>query len=202
MKTYGNTIEEARADLFALYYLADDKLIELGLVPDKQAYKSQYYTYIMNGLLTQLARIKPGNDIEEAHMRDRALIARWCYEEGNSIRLVTKNGKTFVVIDDYRALRSLFGTLLAEVQRIKSEGDYYAAKEMVEKYAVKIDVELHSEILERYARLNLAPYKGFLNPVMKPVHDDNGDIVDITIDYTETYTEQMLRYSRQYATLI
>ena len=156
----------------------------------------------MNGLLTQLARIKPGNGIEEAHMRDRALIARWCYEEGNSIRLVTKNGKTFVVIDDYRALRSLFGTLLAEVQRIKSEGDYYAAKEMVEKYAVKIDVELHSEILERYARLNLAPYKGFLNPVMKPVHDDNGDIVDITIDYTETYTEQMLRYSRQYATLI
>ena len=202
LKTYGNTIEEARADLFALYYLADDKLIELGLVPDKQAYKSQYYTYIMNGLLTQLARIKPGNDIEEAHMRDRALIARWCYEEGNSIRLVTKNGKTFVVIDDYRALRSLFGTLLAEVQRIKSEGDYYAAKEMVEKYAVKIDVELHSEILERYARLNLAPYKGFLNPVMKPVHYDNGDIVDITIDYTETYTEQMLRYSRQYATLI
>lgn len=202
LKTYGNTIEEARADLFALYYLADDKLVELGLVPDKQAYKSQYYTYIMNGLLTQLARIKPGNGIEEAHMRDRALIARWCYEEGNSIRLVTKNGKTFVVIDDYRALRSLFGTLLAEVQRIKSEGDYYAAKEMVEKYAVKIDVELHSEILERYARLNLAPYKGFLNPVMKPVHDDNGDIVDITIDYTETYTEQMLRYSRQYATLI
>lgn len=202
LKSYGNTIEEARADLFALYYIADYKLVELGLTPDEHAYKSQYYTYIMNGLLTQLTRIKPGNDIEETHMRNRALIAYWCYENGNAIRLVKQDGKTFVAIDDYSALRSLFAKLLAEIQRIKSEGDYSVAKRLVEKYSVKVDKKLHFEIIERYKKLNLAPYKGFLNPVMKPVFNDQGDIMDIKIDYTENYTDQMLRYSRQYATLI
>lgn len=202
LKSYGNTIEEARADLFALYFIADDRLIELGLVPDKDAYKSQYYTYIMNGLLTQLTRIKPGNNIEEAHMRNRALIAHWCYENGDAIRLTKKDGKLFVVIDDYPALRMLFAKLLAEIQRIKSEGDYLAARNIVERYAVKVDKEIHSEILNRYERLDLAPYKGFLNPVMIPVLDNRGEIVDVKLDYTENYTDQMLRYSRQYATLI
>ena len=202
LKSYGNTIEEARADLFALYFIADDKLIELGLVPDKDAYKSQYYTYIMNGLLTQLTRIKPGHNIEEAHMRNRALIAHWCYENGDAIRLTKKDGKLFVVIDDYPALRMLFAKLLAEIQRIKSEGDYLAARNIVERYAVKVDKEIHSEILNRYERLDLAPYKGFLNPVMIPVLDNRGEIVDVKLDYTENYTDQMLRYSRQYATLI
>lgn len=202
LKSYGNTIEEARADLFALYFIADDKLIELGLVPDKDAYKSQYYTYIMNGLLTQLTRIKPGHNIEEAHMRNRALIAHWCYENGDAIRLTKKDGKLFVVIDDYPALRMLFAKLLAEIQRIKSEGDYLAARNIVERYAVKVDKEIHSEILNRYERLDLAPYKGFLNPVMIPMLDNRGEIVDVKLDYTENYTDQMLRYSRQYATLI
>lgn len=202
LKAYGNTIEEARADLFALYYIADEKLVELGLTPDSVAYQSQYYTYIMNGLMTQLTRIKQGNDIEEAHMRNRALIAHWCYENGNVIKLVKRDGKTFVEIKDYKALRSLFAQLLAEIQRIKSEGDFEAARELVEKYAVKVDGELHKEVLERYNRLNLAPYKGFINPVMSPVKDEKGEITDIIIDYTEGYSDQMLRYSRQYGTLI
>ena len=202
LKSYGNTIEEARADLFGLYYIADEKLVELGLTPDVEAYKSQYYTYVMNGLMTQLTRIKPGHDIEEAHMRNRALIARWCYDNGTAIEMVRRNGKTFVAINDYEALRALFAQLLAEIQRIKSEGDYEAAKALVEKYAVKVDGELHTEVLERYRRLNLAPYKGFLNPVMTPVTGDDGEITDISIDYTEGYSEQMLRYSRQYGTLI
>ncbi|MDD7318892.1 MAG: dihydrofolate reductase [Prevotella sp.] len=202
LKAYGNTIEEARADLFALYYIADEKLVELGLVPDREAYKSQYYTYIMNGLLTQLTRIKPGNNIEEAHMRNRALIAHWCYENGKAIRLTRKDGKLFVAIDDYSALRDLFAILLAEIQRIKSEGDYAAARNIVERYAVKVDPEIHFEILERYERLDLAPYKGFLNPVMSPVLDGKGEIIDIELDYTESYTDQMLRYGRQYGTLI
>ena len=202
LKTYGNTIEEARADLFGLYYIADEKLVELGLTPNTEAYKSQYYTYVMNGIMTQLTRIKPGNDIEEAHMRNRALIARWCYDNGTAIEMIKRDGKTYISINDYEALRSLFAQLLAEIQRIKSEGDYEAAKSLVEKYAVKVDTELHAEILERYKRLNLAPYKGFLNPVMTPVNDDEGEITDISIDYTEGYTQQMLRYSKQYGTLI
>ena len=201
LKAYGSTIEEARADLFALYYMADEKMLELGLLPDKEAYKSQYYTYIMNGMMTQLVRIKPGNKIEEAHMRNRALIARWCYEKGcgeGVVELVSRNDKTFVRINSYEKLRSLFATLLAEIQRIKSEGDYDAACELVEKYAVDIDPVLHDEIIRRYERLNLAPYKGFINPVLKPVLDDNGEITDIDVNYTETYTAQMLRYGREF----
>ena len=202
LKSYGNTIEEARADLFGLYYIADDKLVELGLVPDKEAYKSNYYTYIMNGLMTQLTRIKPGNKIEEAHMRNRALISHWCYEQGrtdNVIEMIRRNGKTYVVINDYGKLRQLFATLLAEIQRIKSTGDYHAAREMVEKYAVNVDSLLHQEILERYRKLDLAPYKGFINPVMIPVTDREGQITDVRIDYTESYEHQMLRYSRDYS---
>lgn len=202
LKAYGNTIEEARADLFGLYYIADKKLVELGLTPDDEAYQSQYYTYIMNGLLTQLIRIQPGNLIEEAHMRNRALIAHWCYENGDTISLVKKDGKTFVRIRDYRELRQLFATLLAEIQRIKSEGDYEAARQLVERYAVNIDPVIHQEILERYKRLNLAPYKGFINPKLIPVRDASGNITDIKVDYTEGYAEQMLRYSTEYGTLI
>jgi dipeptidyl-peptidase-3 len=202
LKAYGNTVEEARADLFALYYIADQKLIDLGLVPDQEAYKSQYYSYIMNGLLTQLIRIEPGRQIEEAHMRNRSLIAHWCYEQGNIIQLEQMNGKTFVRITDYPALRDLFARLLAEIQRIKSEGDYEAARQLVENYAVKVDSCLHQEILERYKRLNLAPYKGFINPMMIPVLDDNGQISDIQLNYSESYSHQMLRYSSEYSTLI
>ena len=201
LKNYGNTIEEARADLFGLYYIADDKLVELGLTPDKEAYKSQYYTYMMNGLMTQLTRIKPGHQIEEAHMRNRALIARWCMEHGDAIELVKRDGKTFVSITDYEALRGLIARLLAEIQRIKSEGDFEAARQLVEKYAVKVDAHLHEEILSRYAKLDLAPYKGFLNPVMTPVTDEQGEITDVTLDYTEGYADQMLRYSRDYSLL-
>ena len=201
LKNYGNTIEEARADLFGLYYIADDKLVELGLTPDKEAYKSQYYTYMMNGLMTQLTRIKPGHQIEEAHMRNRALIARWCMEHGDAIELVKRDGKTFVSITDYEALRHLIARLLAEIQRIKSEGDFEAARQLVEKYAVKVDAHLHEEILSRYAKLDLAPYKGFLNPVMTPVTDEQGEITDVTLDYTEGYADQMLRYSRDYSLL-
>ena len=201
LKNYGNTIEEARADLFGLYYIADDKLVELGLTPDKEAYKSQYYTYMMNGLMTQLTRIKPGHQIEEAHMRNRALIARWCLEHGNAIELVKHDGKTFVSITDYEALRGLIARLLAEIQRIKSEGDFEAARQLVEKYAVKVDARLHEEVLSRYAKLDLAPYKGFLNPVMTPVTDERGEITDVTLDYTEGYADQMLRYSRDYSLL-
>ncbi len=201
LKNYGNTIEEARADLFGLYYIADDKLVELGLTPDKEAYKSQYYTYMMNGLMTQLTRIKPGHQIEEAHMRNRALIARWCMEHGDAMQLVKRDGKTFVSITDYEALRHLIARLLAEIQRIKSEGDFEAARQLVEKYAVKVDARLHEEVLSRYAKLDLAPYKGFLNPVMNPVTDERGEITDVTLDYTEGYADQMLRYSRDYSLL-
>ena len=202
LKAYGNTIEEARADLFGLYYIADEKLVELGLTPDKEAYKSQYYTYIMNGLMTQLIRITPGHQIEEAHMRNRALIAHWCYENGDVIRLVKRDGKTFVEITDYEQLRTLIARLLAEVQRIKSEGDFEAARLLVERYAVKVDSALHEEVLERYRKLHLAPYKGFINPQMLPVYDENGEICDIQLYYGESYAHQMLRYSTEYGTLI
>ena len=202
LKSYGSTIEEARADLFGLYYIADKKLVELNLTPDEEAYKSQYYTYIMNGLMSQLVRITPGNKIEEAHMRNRALIANWCLDNGNAISLVKRDGKTYVQINDYEALRGQFASLLAEVQRIKSEGDYEAGRALVETYGVNINAELHAEVLERYKRLDIAPYKGFLNPRMLPVHNAKGEVVDITLDYSESYDEQMLRYSRQYGTLI
>jgi dipeptidyl-peptidase-3 len=201
LKAYGNTIEEARADLFGLYYIADEKLVELGLVPDQDAYQSQYYTYIMNGLMTQLIRIQPGHQIEEAHMRNRALIAHWCYQQGDVIQLVKRDGKTYVKISDYQQLRQLFARLLAEIQRIKSEGDFEAARQLVEQYAVKVDADLHEEVLARYRKLNLAPYKGFINPVMQPVFDDRGDICDIQLNYSESYAHQMLRYSSEYGTL-
>ncbi|MBQ8990984.1 MAG: dihydrofolate reductase [Prevotella sp.] len=202
LKAYGNTIEEARADLFGLYYIADKKLVELGLTPDEEAYQSQYYTYMMNGLMTQLIRITPGRQIEEAHMRNRALIAHWCYEKGNAIKMIEREGKTYVEITDYEELRRLIATLLAEVQRIKSEGDFEAARQLVEQYAVKVDPQLHQEVLERYQRLNLAPYKGFINPQLLPVFDANGEICDIQVNYSEGYAHQMLRYSSEYATLI
>lgn len=202
LKAYGNTIEEARADLFGLYYIADPKLVELGLTPDMEAYKSQYYTYMMNGLMTQLIRITPGNQIEEAHMRNRALIAHWCLEHGDAVKLVKRDGKTFVEITDYDELRQLFATLLAEIQRIKSEGDFEAARQLVERYAVHVDTVLHQEILERYRRLNLAPYKGFINPMMLPVYDHEGKIIDVQLYYGESYAHQMLRYSQEYGTLI
>ncbi len=204
LKAYGSTIEEARADLFGLYYVADQKLVDLGLTPNLEAYKSQYYTYMMNGLMTQLVRIKPGNQIEEAHMRNRALIARWAYEQGKAekvVELVKKQGKTYVRINDYAKLRDLFGRLLAEIQRIKSEGDYEGARKLVEDYGVKIDPALHKEILARYEKLHLSPYKGFINPVYRAVRDAEGNITDVTVDYTESYDDQMLRYSRDYATL-
>ena len=204
LKAYGNTIEEARADLFGLYYIADEKLVQLGLTPDGEAYKSQYYTYMMNGLLTQLTRIKPGHQIEEAHMRNRSLIAHWCLEQGrgdNVMQLVERQGKTFLLINDYQQLRRLIAELLAEVQRIKSEGDYEAARQLVERYAIRVDLQLHQEILQRYERLDLAPYKGFVNPRLSLVRNTDGQIVDVDVDYTETYVEQMLRYSRDYAAL-
>ena len=202
LKAYGNTIEEARADLFGLYYIADRKLVELGLTPDMEAWHAQYYSYMMNGLLTQLVRIEEGHQIEEAHMRNRALIARWCLDHGNAMRLIEKEGKTFLQVSDYDELRSLVARLLAEVQRIKSEGDYEAARQLVESYAVKIDPVLHHEIRERYARLDLAPYKGFINPWLLPVTDGEGHITDIQVSYSESYAHQMLRYSQEYATLI
>ena len=202
LKAYGNTIEEVRADLFGLYYIADPKLVELGLTPDMEAFKSQYYTYMMNGLMTQLIRITPGNQIEEAHMRNRALIAHWCLENGNAVRLIKRDGKTYVEVVDYDGLRQLFARLLAEVQRIKSEGDFEAARQLVERYAVQVDAELHQEVLERYRRLDLAPYKGFINPMMLPVYDQNGQMVDVQLYYGESYAHQMLRYSTEYGTLI
>ncbi len=202
LKAYGNTIEEARADLFGLYYMADEKLIELGLLPNSEAYKAHYYTYIMNGLMTQLIRIEPGRQIEEAHMRNRALIAHWCYEKGQGVITLEKHeGKTFVNIHDYEALRELFACLLAEVQRIKSEGDYEAARQLVEQYAVKVDPDLHEEVLARYKKLNLAPYKGFINPQLSPVYNDRHEICDIEVKYDESYVHQMLRYGREYGTL-
>ncbi len=204
LKAYGSTIEEARADLFGLYYVADPKLVELGLTPNLEAYKAQYYTYMMNGLLTQLVRIQPGNDIEEAHMRNRALIAHWCFEKGKDdkvVELVKKDGKTYVKINDYDKLRNLFGQLLAEIQRIKSTGDFQAAQALVEGYGVKIQPDIHKEILERYEKLDLAPYKGFINPVYKAVKDSDGNILDVTVSYKELYANQMIRYSRDYSTL-
>ena len=221
LKAYGNTIEEARADLFGLYYVADHKLVELGLTPNDEAYKAQYYSYLMNGLLTQTIRIKEGDKIEEAHMRNRALIAWWTLEHAEgAVELVTEEisyasaedalkdaegniitTRTYVKVNDYEKLRHLFGDLLAEIQRIKSEGDYEAARQLVEKYAVNIDPALHREILARYKKLNLAPYKGFINPKMTLVFDEEGNPIDVNLDYEESYTDQMLRYSDEYGTL-
>ena len=205
LKSYGSTIEEARADLFALYYLADPKLVELGLTPNMDAHKASYYSYIQNGALTQLVRIKPGNTIEEAHMRNRALIAHWVLEQAKSqktakpcVELVKQKGKTFVRVNDYAEMRNLFGTLLAEIQRIKSEGDYEGARKLVETYGVQVDAKVHKEILERYARLKLSPYKGFINPVYQAVRDAQGNIIDVTISYDEAFDAQNLRYSRDY----
>lgn len=204
LKMHSSTLEEARADLFALYFLGDHKIIELGLLPDAEAYKSEYYKFMMNGLMTQLVRIEVGKDVEEAHMRNRQLIARWVYEKGkkeNIVELRERDGKTFVVINDYNKLRDLFGELLAEVQRIKSEGDFEAGKLLVETYGIKVDPELHAEIISRYAKLNLAPYKGFVNPVMTEVKNQSGETTDIKLDYTEGYTQQMLRYGKRYSFL-
>ena len=204
LKAHGSTLEEARADLFALYYLADPKIIELGLLDNPDAYKAEYYKYILNGLMTQLMRIEPGKDVEEAHMRNRQLISAWVFEKGkadNVIEMVKRDGKTYIQINDYAKLRDLFGQLLAEVQRIKSEGDYAAGRDLVETYAVKVDPEIHKEVLDRYAKLDIAPYKGFVNPVYTPVLDKDGNITDVTVSYTEEYLPQVLRYSREYRTL-
>ncbi|MCP9611262.1 dipeptidyl peptidase 3 [Coprobacter tertius] len=204
LKAYGATLEEARADLFALYYIADSRIVELNLLPDEEAYKAEYYKYMMNGLLTQLTRILPGNNLEESHMRNRQLIARWIYEKGmpdKVVELRKKEEKTYVVINDYIKMRKIIGDLLAEIQRIKSTGDFNAGKELVETYAVKVDPVLHREILERYKKLNIAPYKGFINPVYIPVYDKNGNISDINVTYKEGYAQQMLRYSKDYSLL-
>ncbi len=203
LKEHASTIEEARADLFGLYYLADAKLVELGLMPNKDAYKAGYYQQMMNGLMTQLVRIEPGKDIEESHMRDRALIANWVYEHATNkeVELIQRDGKTYLQINDYDGLRHLFGELLKEIQRITSEGDYEAGKALVEQYAVKVNQELHQEILDRYAALNLAPYKGFVNPRYIVETDADGNITDVKLDFTEGFIEQHLRYSNDYANL-
>ena len=204
LKAHGSTLEEARADLFALYYLADPKLIELGLIDNPDAYKAQYYKYILNGLMTQLMRIEPGKDVEEAHMRNRKLVSEWCLANGKDnkvIELYEKDGKTYIRINDYPALRQLFGQLLGEIQRIKSEGDYEAGRDLVETYGVKVDPKLHQQVLDRYSHLNIAPYKGFVNPVYTPVADADGNIVDIIVSYDEEYIPQHLRYSRDYSPL-
>jgi dipeptidyl-peptidase-3 len=204
LKAYGSVIEEARADLFGLYYIADPKMVKLTLVPDADAYKAEYYRFLCNGLMTQLTRITPGKQIEESHMRNRALIARWVYEKGqtnNVVEMRQRDGKTFVVVNDYSKLRDLFGQLLAEIQRIKSEGDYDAAKSLVEMYAINIDAELHQAILDRYKKLNISPYKGFINPVYMLVFNEQGDITDVTPDYSEGYAEQMMRYSKEHSWL-
>lgn len=204
LKEHGSTLEEARADLFALYYLADPKLVELGIIDNPEAYKAEYYKYMMNGLMTQLNRIEPGKDVEEAHMRNRQLIARYILEKGKKdkvVELVKKNGKTYVKIYDYKKMRGLIADLLAEIQRIKSEGDYAAGNALVNKYAVKVDPKLHKEVLKRYSTLDIPPYRGFVNPVYNVVYDDNGNIRDITIDYSEGYTDQMLRLGREFSTL-
>lgn len=204
LKAHGSTLEEARADLFALYYLADPKLLELGLLDNPDAYKAEYYKYMLNGLMTQLMRIEPGKDVEEAHMRNRKLIAEWALEKGkpdNVIELISKDGKTYVRINDYARLRDLFGQLLGEIQRIKSEGDYEAGRNLVETYAVKVDPKLHKEVLDRYSRLDIAPYRGFVNPVYVPVRNDKGAIVDVKVTYGENYLPQVMRYSREYKTL-
>ena len=202
LKAYGSTLEEARADIFGLYYIADQKLVELGLTPNEEAYKSQYYSYLMNGLLTQMVRIEEGHQIEEAHMRNRALISHWTLEHyPEAVQIVEKDGNHYVQVEDYPLLRKAFGELLAEVQRIKSEGDFEAARQLVEKYGIKLDAKLHKEIRERYQKLNLAPYKGFINPRYELVQDAEGNITDVSISYDEAYDEQMLRYSREYNTL-
>ena len=201
LKAHGSTIEEARADLFALYYLADPKLLEIGLLDNPEAYKAEYYKYILNGMMTQLMRIEPGKDVEEAHMRNRKLIAEWVYEKGkpdNVIEIVKRDGKTFIQINDYQALRGLFGQLLAEIQRIRSTGDFAAANQLVETYGVKVDPELHREVLDRYSKLDIAPYKGFVNPVYTAVRDAEGNIIDVNVSYDESYVDQMLRYGKQY----
>ena len=204
LKENGSALEEARADLFALYYLPDQKLIELGILDNPEAYKAEYYKYMLNGLMTQLNRIEPGKDIEEAHMRNRQLIAAWVLEHGKKekvVELVKKKGKTFIKINDYKKMRELIGQLLAEIQRIKSEGDYEAGNQLINQYAVKVDPKLHKEVLERFATLDIPPYRGFINPILQPVYGDNGEIVDITLVYGETYPEQMLRLSKDYKTL-
>lgn len=204
MGEFSSTIEETRADLFGLYFLPDGKLVEIGVIPNSEAYKAEYYKYMMNGLMTQLVRIELGKDIEEAHMRNRQLIARWVYEKGASDKVVEmkqRDGKTYVVINDYEKLRNLFGELLAEIQRVKSEGDYKTAKMLVETYGVKVDPKLHAEVLERYKKLNMKAYKGFVNPVYRLVEDKDGKITDVKIDYTEGYTDQMLRYSKEFSIL-
>lgn len=204
LKAYGSTIEEARADLFGLYYMGDPKIVELGLLPDKEAYKAEYYQYIMNGLMTQLTRIQPGKNIEESHMRNRQLIAAWVFEKGkanNVIEIKKRNGETFVVINDYEKLRTLFGQLLAVIQQIKSTGDYEGGKNIVESYAVKVNPTLHAEVLDRYKKLNLAPYRGFVNPVYTLVKNKDGKITDVTISYDENYLDQNLRYSKEYSSL-
>ena len=204
LKAYGSTIEEARADLFGLYYMADSKIIELGLLPSIEAYKAEYYQFIMNGLMTQLTRVKSGKNIEEAHMRNRQLIAAWVYEKGkpeNVIEFKVRNGENFIVVNNYEKLRSLFGNLLAEIQRIKSTGDWEGAKNLVETYAIQVDTKLHQEVLQRYEKLNLAPYKGFVNPVYSLQKDSQGNVTDVKVDYTETYVQQHLRYSKNYSVL-
>lgn len=204
LKNYGSTLEEARADLFALYYMNDPKLVELGVIPTLDVAKAEYNNYMMNGLMTQLTRIEPGKNIEEAHMRNRALIAGWVYERGKAdkvVEFVTENGKTYVVVNDYDKLRTLFGDLLKEIQRIKSQGDYKAGMELIENYGVKVDPTLHGEVLERYAALDIAPYSGFVNPRYLPVVDENGNITDVKIEYPTDYVEQMLTYSSDYSFL-
>jgi len=204
LKAYGSTIEEARADLFGLYYMGDPKIVELGLLPDNEAYKAEYYQFMMNGLMTQLTRIQPGKDIEEAHMRNRQLIAAWVFEKGatDKVEEITKrNGETFVVINDYQKLRTLFGELLAEIQRVRSTGDFDGGKALIEKYAVKVNPTLHTEVLERYKKLNLAPYRGFVNPVYNLVKNKKGKIINVSVSYTEDYTKQHLRYSKRFSAL-
>ena len=203
LKQYGATLEEARADLFALYYLADEKLIDLGIVPSEQTYKAEYSKYIMNGIMTQLTRVQLGKDVEQAHMRNRKLVAEWCYENGAKDSIIVKvveNNKTYFVVNDFEKLRVLFGDLLKEIQRIKSEGDFNAGKELVERYAISVDRDLHKEVLDRYNALNLEPYNGFVNPVYTPVVE-NGEIVDVEIDYSQNYVDQMLEYSNKYSVL-
>jgi dipeptidyl-peptidase-3 len=204
LKAYGSTIEEARADLFGLYYMGDPKIVELGLLPDKEAYKAEYYQFMMNGLMTQLTRIRPGKNIEEAHMRNRQLIASWVYEKGKAekvIEMTKRNGETFLVINNYEKVRTLFGQLLAEIQHIKSTGDFEGGKKLVESYGVKVQSKLHAEVLERYKKLNLAPYRGFVNPVYSLVKNGKGEITDVNVSYTENYVEQHLRYSKEYSSL-
>jgi dipeptidyl-peptidase-3 len=203
LKNYGSPLEEARADLFALYYMADPKMMELGLFDNEDVYRTEYNSYIRNGLITQLTRIQPGKNIEQAHMRSRQLIAAWCFDKGKTakvIEMITKNGKTYVKVNDYPALRRLFGEMLAEIQRIKSEGDYTAGLAMVETYGVKVDAKLHQEVLERFARLKIAPYGGFINPEFVLVKE-GGKIVDVKVEYPEDYTRQMLYYSKNHSFL-